>query len=1324
MGKFIRKTLIILLIFFAGMLLSVNLTAFAEEDIQILRLNAQLETVEYARQAGYYSALDFSSILTSQTAQQLETAKNGLELFIDEAIVDAIIEKEAFDSLINAMLPVEEVEFSDFDTIASLKNDYDELCLEVKYRVTRVPELVALIVKVNTFAASEFEDIQNELPDSVTELSPEIISQVEAVRSFYDHYMQIGALLLVDDTHFLDIETSVDNLLLIQSNQQAAAEVTSQITAIPDTVSLEDEETVETVRSNYESLSADAKALVTNYDILLAAENTITELNDYLTQAQAFDLIVTGFPDIITYEELESIENARISYNSLPETAQDFAVNYIILVEAEARLAELIAAKAVAEEIKLFINTLTDLTLDYEDRIISIRSIYEGISEDSKSFIDNYNMLLTAEARITELKQARQSALEFQPLLDNLPALIASIDEEDELSILNAGRAVDEVSDNYESLSEDAKTFVQNYYIIEESYNTVNALKDSYDALFVIDLINNIGDIITLDEKPVVESARMAYDTLSNNAKLAVTNYQVLIDAEAVILIIESGGEYTAANVENMIDGLPDTAALEDTVAIRAARALYESLSEAEKAQISPSALDKLTNSESELNVLIEQNDNAMAVINDIEMLGEITLDKETAVIDARTAYDSLTEAEKVLVDNYNELCLAEETIAQLLIAEGEAQPVIDMIALLPDDIELTDKIQIEAARTAYTALSNTAKSLVTNYNVLVAAENTIFDLELLESINETIANINAIPDIIELNTDCINTIIAARVSYDNLDSDAKSNVSNISKLIDSENAFNLLFDQENASHITLLIAALPAEIIISDEVQIKDARNGYDALSENAKSLVENLGELIIKETRLNEMKLNKDTAAAFDQAVTAIDQADSIRLIHQADIEALRLQYNDMSEEAKSFVEELVLFESLESELNALIILINSAVGLVEASISALPDADELVLADKTDVLLARSGYDALTEEAKPLVENYAKLLSSELQIYRLQKYNDFNNSISRIDYRDYEWSLILDLTEDFIEELVIATNYEDIDALYSNILDDVSELPTALDHSKQQAINEIVRYAESIGYSEAIDFSTIENAENVYDISEAADIISDTIGEIRQAQIDEAIQQSTYNIGHYITGKVTAYLEYMGIEQINFFDITEPEATYSGFSEYLKQAYGDEAVEVIILFHKEAVIKLMYAKDETAMATIEEECIENIEDIATLSMDLEAYQLKQAKANAISQLANYINEENQRKYTDKNWETLQIAVIDALSSIEISESIDEININYEAAIGNIENVEQGNYNWIVVLIAMFTGLFTLSISIFLIIVFVQQKKLKKYKRVKKYR
>ncbi|MFR1477447.1 MAG: hypothetical protein ACLSB9_18115 [Hydrogeniiclostridium mannosilyticum] len=115
--------------------------------------------------------------------------------------------------------------------------------------------------------------------------------------------------------------------------------------------------------------------------------------------------------------------------------------------------------------------------------------------------------------------------------------------------------------------------------------------------------------------------------------------------------------------------------------------------------------------------------------VNDAEQkiaaIGTVTLDSEGAIQAARTAYDALTDEQKKQVGNYDVLVAAEALLSNLK-AAGEVENKIDAIGT----VTLASEEAIQAARDAYDALTAAQKELVKNYGVLTAAEEKLAQLQ------------------------------------------------------------------------------------------------------------------------------------------------------------------------------------------------------------------------------------------------------------------------------------------------------------------------------------------------------------------------------------------------------------------------------------------------------------------------------------------------------------------------------------------------------------------------------------------------------------------
>lgn len=109
-----------------------------------------------------------------------------------------------------------------------------------------------------------------------------------------------------------------------------------------------------------------------------------------------------------------------------------------------------------------------------------------------------------------------------------------------------------------------------------------------------------------------------------------------------------------------------------------------------------------------------------------------ITLNDEQAVLAAEAQYNTLTQSQKTLVTNYVNIEPLKTKIAQLKqldIDTAAAQQVITKIASLSQNITLSDKDAVVAARATYDALTPAQKLLVNNYSILISDESVIQNL-------------------------------------------------------------------------------------------------------------------------------------------------------------------------------------------------------------------------------------------------------------------------------------------------------------------------------------------------------------------------------------------------------------------------------------------------------------------------------------------------------------------------------------------------------------------------------------------------------------------
>ena len=230
----------------------------------------------------------------------------------------------------------------------------------------------------------------------------------------------------------------------------------------------------------------------------------------------------------------------------------------------------------------------------------------------------------------------------------------------------------------------------------------------------VKELIDAIGEV-TLDSGDAIDAARTAYDKLPEAKKALVDNYEKLTAAEETYTALVDAA--AAKAVDDLIDAIGEVTA-DSGDAIKAARAAYDALTDTQKELVKN--YEKLTAAEEAYTALVDAAA-AKAVDDLIDAIGEVTADSGDAIKAARAAYDALTDTQKELVKNYEELTAAEEAYTNLVDAAA-AKAVDDLIDAI-GEVTADSGDAIKAARAAYDALTDTQKELVKNYEKLLAAE-------------------------------------------------------------------------------------------------------------------------------------------------------------------------------------------------------------------------------------------------------------------------------------------------------------------------------------------------------------------------------------------------------------------------------------------------------------------------------------------------------------------------------------------------------------------------------------------------------------------------
>ncbi len=383
------------------------------------------------------------------------------------------------------------------------------------------------------------------------------------------------------------------------------------------------------------------------------------------------------------------------------------------------------------------------------------------------------------EAQKAALEAAKEAAVDF---LKNYvdPSLYR---EEEQLEISQA------ITDGTKwILSAETQDQVAEY--LNQAKENIDALPTAAQYQYEIDAaaaaevdayIDGIGEVVFAPYVRLsISQARNAYDSLTEDQQLLVQKYQTLLDAEAEYKRLEE--EYDITDEDKELAALVEEkitaigeVSLESQSLIRQARTAYDALQEKQQALVTN--LNTLLEAEKAYNTL-----RAREVSVAIAAIGEVSMDKLPQIQAAQTLYDALTEAQKALVTDYQILVKARSNYENMVAAAAVVE-LIDKIGT----VTLDSGSAIQSAILAYNNLSSDQQALVTNYDTLEAASIQYENMAAINQVEELIDRIGAVT------TASGNLISQARSAYDALSSDLQASVYNRDQLFQAEAAYSTL---------------------------------------------------------------------------------------------------------------------------------------------------------------------------------------------------------------------------------------------------------------------------------------------------------------------------------------------------------------------------------------------------------------------------------------------------------------------------------------------------------------------------------------------------
>ena len=539
---------------------------------------------------------------------------------------------------------------------------------------------------------------------------------------------------------------------------------------------------------------------------------------------------------------------------------------------------------------------------------------------------------------------------------------------------------IDDAKAKYDVVAD--KNEVENASVLTTALDTYASLKKAkVDAAKAA--IEAIGEVkYNTQSKDLIDDAKEAYDALLEADKAEVDTAD-LVAAQQRYEELKAEVEGLVETAMDKIAELPETIKLSDEAKLESARTSYLAIPEEHRALVTN--YSKLEEAFEQIELLKEEINNVKDAIANLPQ--DITLEDKDEVLSVKDDFDALTDEQKELVTNKAALDAALNTIAKLE-ADIEAAEGFDaLVDALPDDITIDDEAKVTEARAAYTALTDAQKLLAENLSKLEQAEAAI------AKIKDDIAKAKAVDDAIaalgEITLEDDVAIRAARTAYEALTEDQKALVNNLETLENAEVEIAQLKEAANKEELDRIaaqgvdskIAELPEVLTIEDETLVKAARDAYEALTDDQKTLVTNLALLTEAEEKIAKIKDDIAKAKEVDDAIAALGE---ITIEDEEAIEDARAAYDALTEDQKAYVEKLDILEEAEAALDA-----------IKADIAAAEAVDELILAigeveytaeSKAIIDAARSAYDELTENQRTLVTKYSILTDAETRYLEL--------------------------------------------------------------------------------------------------------------------------------------------------------------------------------------------------------------------------------------------------------------------------------------------------------------------------------------------------
>lgn len=620
--------------------------------------------------------------------------------------------------------------------------------------------------------------------------------------------------------------------------------------------------------------------------------------------------------------------------------------------------------------------------LDQLVELLEKSTDYSAISPGMNSFTTNYNALTAEQKKVVEAYNPNDDKITpFKKYKDALSGLSALDKVTSSIVQLKGKQPADFTS---------ASSFISAVTAVEKAYNSLDAaskqlLKTEYESIAQYLKAANISKSIS----GLRVSKEDVYRTTVKDIK---AQYDLLTDGKGFVknigdLDLALANIAYAEDIEGKIKAINVVEEANKVAAIKAAREAYNNPS---GTSINASNVKKIVNNLAELTAWEKNLGAALKVDKLIDSLDPTAKNFESKTLSAWTAYNKLSENDKKLVQGATKLTLFQK-YADISKKIATLKPTADYSTQLASLKNLVD--QLDATGSGYEMALNNLKTKLTEELKALTDEETA-----VEQVTEKITNLGASTNV------AIEEILAARSAYNALSTTAKKRVTNIKVLTDLEKSYKSVvnvisffekLDSNSKSYISKAKSAYMAYAKLDDNYKtfvqnykdLKDVIPAIDvmvqisALSPSKKTykddvvkaqeafnkLGESLKAKVVNSQDLTNAQGYINTAKAFDDRIIALANEGPDTFVKK--VAELTLEYKAMDKNAQKLVEQAKMLSSYEKD--------NKAVIKVIQMIDALNPTNK----DYTKkVLDARKAYNALDQVSQKRVTNYANLTAVE--------------------------------------------------------------------------------------------------------------------------------------------------------------------------------------------------------------------------------------------------------------------------------------------------------------------------------------------------------